>query len=176
MFDRIYDLVVQLWERMTPLRIISAGQHAGVLRFGCYNRTLSPGIHWRWPFIEEINTQNTCVTTLRLEPQTITTKDGVSVVVAAIVKYQIKDVKPYITKVWDQRDVLADVIMGAIRKAVNGLTYDQLIASPPEQSVLDLGCDEVNKFGFKLWAVTFTDLGRIRSLRLIQHTAQRIDN
>ncbi|BAU48020.1 hypothetical protein SVA_1457 [Sulfurifustis variabilis] len=89
---------------------------------------------------------------------------------------QVKDVKAYVINIWDRNDVLADVTMGAIRAAVNGLTYAELVAQPPEPQVLDAVRREVNQFGFKLHKITFSDLGRVKSLRLIQHAADKLDN
>lgn len=176
MLEKLIDLLVGMWARLAPGEIINVYQRAGVLRFGRYHRTLEPGFHWKIPIIEEVIQVETCLTTLRLPPQTLTTKDDVSVVVSAIIKYEIKDIQPYIVGIWDQHDVLADVTMGAIRTAINAVDYSELIAEPPEARVLDAARKEVNQYGFKLHKITFTDLGRIRSMRLIQRTPSKINN
>lgn len=176
MIEKLIELAAQGWNWLTPFVIVVASQNAGVLRFGRYHRTLAPGFHWKWPLVEEANTQNTCVTTLRLPPQTLTTKDFKVVVVAAIVKYQVKDIEPFITEIWDQTDVLADVTMGAVRKVVSAQAYADLIENPPEATVLDLVRKEVNRYGFKVERVTFTDLAEVFSVRLIQAHPKDISN
>lgn len=176
MFERLFDFLLQCWNHIVPFTIVIQSQNAGVLRFGVYHRTLEPGFHWKWPFVEEVNAQNTCVTTLRLPPQTLTTSDGKVVVVAAIVKYQIKDVKPYITEIWDQGDVLADVTLGAVRRAITEREYVEVIANPPESQVLTLVRNQVNQYGFKILAVTFVDLAQVLSVRLIQPNSKDIAN
>ena len=169
MFERLLDLLVHAWGRISPVEVINAYEGAIVLRLGKYHRTLAPGLHFKWPFVEQAFSSRTCVTTLRLSPQTLTTKDDVPVVVSAIVKYQINDVKLYHLQIWDAADVLADVTMGAIRFAVNAVPYTALIAQPPEPQVLEAVRKEVNKYGFRVHKITFIDLGRVKSLRLLQH-------
>lgn len=176
MFEKLIDLLAAAGARILPFQIVPVAQHAGVLRFGKYHRTCAPGIHWKIPLIEEFRLEHTSITTLRLQPQTLTTADGISVVVAAIIKYQITDVEKYLTQVWDQVDVLADVAMGAIRKIVCGANYDSMLAEAQEKEVLLTVRDEVNRYGFKVHKITFTDLGRIRSLRLITHTPMEFQN
>lgn len=176
MFERLIDILAGAWERLSPWEIVNVYQTAAILRCGRFNRTLQAGLHWKWPLIESVITVETCVTTLRLPPQTLTTKDGAGVVVATIVKYQVDDVKPYVTDIWDQRDVLADVVMGAVRSAVSDLEWPVLLAEPPEKRALELVRREVKNYGFKVHKITFTDVGRVRSLRLIQANPMDLAN
>lgn len=173
MFEKLIELLAATWNTLRPYEIVEAYNRGVVLRFGRYQRTLAPGLHWKWPLAEDIVSVLACITTLPLPPQTLTTKDDVGVVVAAVVKYEIVKPEPYVTDIWDQRDVLSDVTMGAVRAAVSGIEYKDLIVQPPDRVVLEAVRKEVNKYGFRIHAVTFTDLGRVRSLRLIQ--AQRAD-
>jgi regulator of protease activity HflC (stomatin/prohibitin superfamily) len=168
MFEKLIDLIVQLWERIAPAEIVKAYEGGVVLRFGKYHRTVGPGLRWKWPVMEHLLTTNTCVTTQRLPPQTLTTKDDHPVVISAIIKYQIRDPKPFLLDIWDSVDVLADVTMGAIKSAVNENTYPDLVAHPIERRVVELVRKEVNKYGFQIHAVTFTDMGKVKSLRLLQ--------
>lgn len=165
--EKLIDLLISWWKRISPFFVIHVYEHAVVLRFGRYSRSRTPGFYWKYPFIEEVIIVTTVVTTLRLPPQTITTKDNKSVVVAAIVKYSIRDPKPYVCEIWDRTDVLADVALGAIVRETRALLWDELYTNPPEQAVLREVRRQVNQYGFKIDAVTFTDLGRVNSLRLI---------
>lgn len=176
MVEKLIELLVQFWERITPVQILRVYEVGAVLRFGLFNRAVTPGLVWKWPLAEELFSYNGCVTTLRLPPQSLTSQDDKAVVISAIIKYQIVNVRPYIEEIWDQHDVLADVTMGAIRKAVIGMHWADLITESPEKRVLDLVRSEVNRYGFKVHAITFTDLGHVRSLRLIQQVAKDIDN
>jgi regulator of protease activity HflC (stomatin/prohibitin superfamily) len=173
MFEKLIELLAGAWSTLRPYELIEAYNRGVVLRFGRVNRTLAPGLHWKWPFVEDVVSVLACITTLPLPPQTLTTRDDVGVVVAAVVKYEITKPEPYVTDIWDQKDVLGDVTMGAVRQAIAAVDYVTLIAQPPERGILEAVRKEVGKYGFKIHNVTFTDVGRVRSLRLIQ--AQRAD-
>jgi hypothetical protein len=66
--------------------------------------------------------------------------------------------------------------MGAIRKAVSAADYGALMAEPPEKAVLDEVRGEVNKYGFKVHRLTFTDFALVKSIRLIQPHAKDLAN
>jgi len=167
MFEKLIDVILQGWSIIKPAFIVLAYESGVVLRFGKFSRSVDPGLHFKWPLIETTLVTTTAITTLELRPQTLTTLDNKSIVVSAVVKYQIKDVKPFLLEIWDSVDVLKDVTMGAIRQTIGTLQYSTLSSPSVELQVLELVRKEVNQFGFKIHRVTFTDLGEIRSFRLI---------
>lgn len=167
MFEKLIEFILQQIDLWSFAHVVDAHEGGVILRWGKYARTIGPGFNWKWPLMEKASLANTCTTTQRLPAQTLTTKDGQQVVVEAIVRYAIRDPKPYLTEVWDSVDVLADTTMGAIRLSVADLTYADLLLAPPEPKVLESVRKAVNRYGFKIDAVTFTSLGRIRSLRLL---------
>jgi regulator of protease activity HflC (stomatin/prohibitin superfamily) len=167
MFERLLELVLGVWDSAVPWVVVNAYENSVVLRLGKYHRTLTPGLHWKLPFADDPNGVNMSTTTLRLPPQTLTTQDGIGVVVSVIVKYKVVDPRPYVTDVWDQVDVLADTVMGATRLAVADATWKELAENPPEKVVAASTRKQVNKYGFRVEAITFIDLGRVRSIRLM---------
>lgn len=177
MLERLLDALIHGWEWLRPFFVVRVFERGVVLRFGKYNRDIGPGLHWKWPLIEEPIEVTACITTVRLPAQSLTTRDDVQVTVASIVKYEIVDPKPYCTEIWDQHDVLADVTMGAIRKATADADYATLVKSPPEGIVLASVRKEVNRFGFKIHAITFTTFTRARPLMLLNQAALlNVDN
>lgn len=176
MFERLIDLLLSAGEQLMPFFVVDVYQDAGVLRLGKYHRTCGPGFHWKIPFAEKNIEVMTCMTTMRLPPQTLTTADGKAIVVAAVVRYKIRDVQPYISLVTDQHDALADVTMGAIRTAVRDMPFDALLSEPPEGKIATAVRRSVGRYGFDVEAVTFTDLAAVRSFRLIQASPKDLDN
>jgi regulator of protease activity HflC (stomatin/prohibitin superfamily) len=174
--EKALELLVATWDYTKPGVWVDPSEGAGVLRLGKYQRTLGCGFHWKWPLIECPIVVTTCEQTLRLPPQTVTTSDGHTVTVAAIVRYEINDVKPYICNIFDQADVLVDVTMGQVRRSVTLNTYEALVTDPPESKVRDYVRNRVEKYGFKVSEITFTDLARGRSLRLIQSHPKDLNN
>jgi regulator of protease activity HflC (stomatin/prohibitin superfamily) len=171
MFERLLDALVKGWHWLRPFFIVRAGDRCVVLRFGRAHRELIPGFYWKWPLVEEPVDVTACISTIRLPAQSLTTKDDVQVTLAAIVKYEIVSAMPYVTDIWDQHDVLADVTMGAIRRTTAQAEYSALVANPPEQEVLVSVRKEVNRYGFKVHAITFTTFTRARPLMLLNQSA-----
>lgn len=168
MLEKLLDILLGVWDFFIPFTVVREFEGGVILRFGKYKRSLLPGFHWFWPFgIEEVLTTETAITTIELRAQTLTTLDNQTIVISSIVKYQVKDPKPYLLEVCDAQDVLSDVTLGINKKIVNTTTYANLLDENIENIVLKAVRNEVNQFGFKVFAVTFVDMGKIKSLRLI---------
>jgi len=176
MFERLIDLLLTAGERLLPFFVVHVYQHASVLRFGKYQRTCGPGLHWKIPFADEIYEFVTCMTTMRLPPQTLTTADGKAIVVSTVVRYKIRDVEPFLSLVSDRQDALADITMGEVRRVVREQTFESLLSSPPEDGIATAVRRRVGRYGFDVEAVTFIDLAAIRSFRLVQQAPKDLDN
>lgn len=166
-FTRLAEWIAQFWDHMRPWAIVDQFEGGVIFRLGKYARTIEPGWNWKWPLAEIDKTVHTVVTTMSLPPQTVTTNDGKAVVVSCIVKYQIRDVKPYFCQIWDAGDVLRDVTMGSVKQVVMSRNYDALMHDDIEKLILDTVRREVNEYGFKIHRVTCVDLAQVRSVRLI---------
>lgn len=176
MFDWIKDMISATGSLVLPVVICHAWQGGVILRWGRYHRTITPGYYAKIPLVEDVVLAEACETTLRLPPQSLTTSDDKAVVVSSIVKYEIKDMRKYVCDVWDQKDVLADVTMGAIAKCVQEHTYEQLMKGEPDKEVLTAVKRGVGKYGFQVNQVTFTDRSKARSIRLVMPNAKDLDN
>ncbi|MDE1906007.1 MAG: hypothetical protein KGH75_06100 [Rhodospirillales bacterium] len=170
MFDWLREIFAAIHEHLTPFVIVHVYQNAAVLRFGKYERTLGPGFHWKLPFAEDVIPENIYHTTLALEHQTITTKDDKTVVVGGIVRYCISDIEPFITEIGNQHDLLRDTSMGAVLKQVRQIELRTLLDEPPENKIASDIRRQVKPYGMEIDSFTFTDIGQIRTLRLITHT------
>jgi len=176
-FEPIFNWLRDTWTGLKPFFVVDVFETAGVLRFGKYHRTAMPGLHWKIPFVDVPIEITSCRTTVRLPAQYLTTRDDVQVAVAAIIAYEITDVKPYISGIFDQHDVLCDVTMGAIRRAVAESEYKDLVENPPEDKVATAVRRKANRFGFSIDSVTFTSFTKARPLMLItQSVMANLDN
>lgn len=180
MFEKVLELLEKVWTLATPIVILHPWHGGIITRWGQYRRTISSEERRfypvKWPFAEDYVLTETCETTIRLPPQSLSTKDDVAVVVSSIIKYKIIDVQKFLCDVWDQKDVLADVAMGAIAKAVRDSSYEELMQGKPEKEVLTAVKRGVGKYGFEVLTATFTDRARAKSLRLVMPNAKDLDN
>lgn len=167
MIERLLAWLDSSWEALKPAVVIPAYDSGVVLRLGTFHRIVGPGLHWKIPIAEDVLTTTTAITTLEMRPQTLTTADNVGIVAAGIIKYEIRDPRPYLLDIWDAVDVLRDVAMGALRTCVIARNWAELASPALEAAVLDIVRKQCNQYGFKLHTFTLTDMGRVRSLRLL---------
>jgi len=167
MFERVLDFIATSWNILRPLLVVSDYEGGVVLRFGRYNREITPGLNWKLPLADNAIITSTVTTTMALRPQTLTTKDDLTIVLSAIVKYHISDVRAYLLDIWDSADVINDLTLGAIREIVASVDYQELRGNLIEEEVLKTIKDEASRYGVDIHKVTFSDLGKVRSLRLI---------
>src|SRR5687767_7625993 len=71
-----------------------------------------------WPAFTEVLPVFVGRQTLSLPPQTLTTKDGASVVATGVVVFTIEDVERYLVENWDSDEAIAEVAGAALRKAI----------------------------------------------------------
>jgi regulator of protease activity HflC (stomatin/prohibitin superfamily) len=167
MFERIFDFLASFWNVLRPWVVVDEYEGGVILRFGRFHSELMPGLHWKLPLADVPVTTSTVITTMALRPQTLTTRDDLTIVISAIVKYHIDDVRAYLLDIWDSADVLNDVTLGAIKEIVALVDYRDLQRKEIEDDVLNTVQNEAKKFGVHVHKVTFSDLGRVRSIRLI---------
>ena len=167
MIERILDFIASFWRLFLPWVVVDDFEGGVLLRLGRFHKELSPGFQWKLPLFDMPVVTSTVITTMALRAQTLTTKDDLTIVVAAIVKYRIENVRAYLLDVWDSADVLNDVTMGAIREIVASYNYAYLHDHLIEEDVFRIVHEETRKFGVEVLKVTFSDLGKVKSLRLI---------
>lgn len=167
MFERVLDFIAASWNLLRPLLVVSDFEGGVILRLGRFHRAIGPGLHWKLPLADNAIITSTVTTTMALRPQTLTTKDDRTIVVSAIVKYHIADVRAYLLDIWDSADVINDLTLGAIREIVARVDYGDLHGHVIEEKVLTDIRDDASRYGVEIHKVTFADLGRVRSLRLI---------
>ena len=167
MFERVLDFIADFWNILRPVVVVDDFEGGVILRFGRYHREIRPGLHWKFPLIDNAMVTSVVTTTMALPPQTLTTRDDQTIVLSAIVKYDISDVRTYLLDIWDSADVINDLTLGAIREVVASIDYAELRGNQIEEQVLNTIRDEASRYGVNIHKVTFSDLGKVHSIRLI---------
>ena len=133
---------------MTSVFTVPADSEAVLLRFGKYNRTAPPGLHFKMPFWFETKEIIPVARTLKMEfgfgtegatnsyqsrpkeweaEQSMITGDKNSALVEWVVQYQIADSKAYLFQVRDPEDTLRDASESVMREVVGDRTVDEVI-------------------------------------------------
>lgn len=131
-------------------------------------KVLGPGFHWKWPIcIDDLLTHMVKVTTMDLSEQTITTRDGQSIVVRGVLKYEVHDVATLLLECDSPAAAVADISMGIIRDAFVEKDWSECNDPKfPEQIAIKIR-REAKKWGISVLALTLTDLSIMKSFRLL---------
>ena len=167
MFERVFDLIETIWWWLMPFEVVDQYDMAVVLRWGIYSRTVGPGFRWMLPFgIEEMFEDTVVRTTSYLDVQSITSKDGMSVNIGAILVYKIGNIKRWMLEVDDAEEALHDVTYGLITELAETKSWGDIMKPEFMEEVTELVQEEGLTWGARVEAVKLSDRANSRSLRL----------
>lgn len=164
MFDKLVQLIERFGYQLMPYVIIeewNAGVH---LRYGKWIKTLYAGIHFKIPFFDNVIECPVITQSVNLPSQTLTTLDEQSIVLKAIIRYKVNNVRTYLLGVMHANDVLIDTTQGIIRDVVEMTKWDNLI--DVNTQITNEVKEYVVRWGIEVEAVTITDLGLVKSFRI----------
>lgn len=166
MFEKLIDVLLNFLEQLMPVQIIKQYQKGILFRLGKHKKELKPGIHFKIPFLDDVDYYGIATTTLTLPVQSIVTKDGISVVVKGVVKYKIDNIVIFGIEVSDAIDALSDMSCGIIFDLITNKTYQETREMNMTKVITALVKNEAKKWGIAVNKVTFTDYSPMKSLRL----------
>lgn len=141
-----------------------------VLRFGKFHRTAKIGFNWLAPFsIEELIYDHTILKTNTIGPQSVTTKDGVAVVIAAVIMWRIEDMRQFLLEVEHGLGVLENLASGVMSRKVMDHTWDELCAMDLADEINKIIRRQAKKIGVEVTQTQVVDFTRSLSMRLIGH-------
>ena len=167
-FDRIMDWTETFIAYFQFLFVIDQYDMGVVLRFGKYSRTVGPGLHLIYPWGIEESLEDTVVrTTSYLDTQTVTSSDGKSVNITAILVYKIGNIKRWLLEVDDAEVALHDMTYGIISELAETKTWSQIMKPDFMEEVTELVQEEAITWGARVEAVKLSDRVTSKSLRLM---------
>ena len=171
MFDKLIEVLIRFGMDLLPVVIIEEWNGAVRLRFGIFNKILKPGIHFKIPLVDSIIECPVITQSINLPSQTLTTLDEQSIVLKAIIRYKVSNVRTYLLGVMHANDVLIDTTQGIIRDVVEMTKWDNLI--DVNTQITNEVKEYVVRWGIEVEAVTITDLGLVKSFRIFGDEAHK---
>ncbi len=166
-FERVIELLLELRDWFNPLFIIDQYDMGVVLRVGKYSRTVSPGLHIRWPCSIEREMFDTVVrTTSYLDVQSITSKDQKPLNINAILVYKIGNIKRWLLEVDDAEEALHDITYGIITELAEETMWADIMKPSFMEEVTATVQAEAVTWGARVEAVKLSDRTSSRSMRL----------
>lgn len=166
MFDRLISFIIEILADLKPFYILNEYEQGVRLRLGKYHKTLSKGLHFKFPFVDEIISHHTVWTTINLPPQSLITKDEKNIVVSAVIKFRVTDIKTFLLEVYDTIDAICDMSQSAVKRTIMNKTWEECKSDELDNDISKKARIEARKWGIEIQQITLIDLAQIRSIRL----------
>ena len=135
----------------------------------------TPGLHFKWPIIEDIVKFDGRIQTLDAEPQLYLTSEKKNVIVDSFVKWRINDVSRYLTSVGGNPNVANDRLSVVVQKLLKdefGKRTIQQVVSGHRAEIMDKLLKSLQQQGDNLGVVVVD--ARIKRVDLPQSVSQSV--
>lgn len=170
MFDKLIEFLLGIITDILPFFVVTEYNKAVVFRAGKFHKVADAGFHWKIPFFDNPDERTVVTTTLSIPTQSITTKDGLQLVVKAVVKYNVNDIKKLVLNVYDPIDAISDTTQGIIKEQITSKSLLECYHNELDNDITKKVRTAVKQWGIEIEKVTLTDLGTIKSLRLFNES------
>ena len=148
--------------------VIKVYERGLIFRWGLVNRKLHPGLHFLWPIAEEVVVESIVRVSEEVGSQSLTTKDGVSVLLDSVVSYSICDLEKYSTLVNNADNIIIDCVYGIVKEYVGNTKWKNVCTHRFQQEIHAEIHSKARKWGINVEAFVFSNLTKGRVLRLLQ--------
>lgn len=153
MFIVIILGIIMLLTLLNSIKIVSTGNAYIVEKLGMYSRTLEPGIHFLVPFLECVVSKVSLKRQIiDAEPQSVITKDNVSILVDTITQYVILDAKASKYNIEDYRQAIYYATLTTMRSVIGEMTLDEILSGREtiNKKILAVVDKETDAYGIKV--------------------------
>lgn len=163
LFDTIARLVgsVVFWATVQPW------EQAIRVRLGKHVRKLSPGLHLRIPIIDQVHTQTSAWRAALISTQTLSTKDGATVVTGGNVGYMIADIETLYRSLHHAEDTISQVASAALAEQIQSMLKADMTPELVAERASIAVRERLSKFGLAEIELRLTDFAFVRVHRLV---------
>lgn len=167
--------------QFTPWVMVSPWEAALRVRFGRHVTKLAPGFYLRLPFFDIIYRQQTRLRTSVVCTQTLSTRDGATLIVGCVLAYSIRDIERLYRTLQHGEGTLDSLTATAIAEYVQSKDRSEIVPASIAVEVSSRVAPQFEGFGIGDVDVRVTDFAYVRTYRLVQdqrwsqHTNDQLD-
>ncbi|MEG2310802.1 MAG: SPFH domain-containing protein [Clostridia bacterium] len=153
----IFVIIVAL----SAIRVVKQSEVRIIERFGKYNMTATAGLNFILPFVDKVRAVVSLKQqTMDVTPQSVITKDNVTITIDTVVFYQISDPVKAVYEIESLQKGIAYIAITTIRDIVGKMDLDSTFSSREQinsqlRQVLD---DATDRWGCKVERVEIKDI------------------
>jgi hypothetical protein len=167
MFDKLIDILREIWSELIPIEIVPPYNGGVQLRMGKLLRVLDGGNwYWKIPFADHLVTDHVVPRTERLTGLATTTIDGKAIGFDAVITYRIHNVQTALLDVVDLKDAIADSCAGIIGTTLSNCSWSAIVHGETGDA-LTAECRKRGwKWGVEIQLVQLTGVAPVKNLRV----------
>lgn len=164
LLSQFFDRLAALW----PFTIVAEWEQGIRLRNGRITATLDAGLHWYWPIIGEIITEEVTTRVVETEIQTNTSKDGKPVTSSYGVKYRIKDLSQVFRRVDEFEGTVLELVRSTVGRCVPKMMWNGSLQTELLPTVEAAVKRRMHGWGIEIQEIAPITLTKAPAIRLLQ--------
>ncbi|MFM2485155.1 SPFH domain-containing protein [Celerinatantimonas yamalensis] len=143
------------------VRIVPQAQLCVIERLGRFHMVLHGGLHFIVPFVDRVRvTFTTQEQLINLRPQSVITRDNVSITIDGLVYLRVSDGEKAAYEITDIRDAIAQLAQTTLRSEIGKMELDETLSSREEMNqALQIALDAASAgWGAKVTRVEISDI------------------
>ncbi len=164
----IVAILIVLWLISSNIRMVQQTDAYIIEFLGSYRATWKAGLHFKVPFLERIVAKVSLKEeVVDFDPQSVITRDNVTVKIDTVVFYQVTDPKRYAYGVSDPIAAIENLTATTLRNVIGDLELDETLTSRESiNSRMSVALDEAtDAWGIKVNRVELKDITPPQSIR-----------
>ena len=126
----VVAVLVLLWLLSSCIRMVQQTDAYVTELLGSYHATWKAGLHFKLPFVERVVAKVSLKEKVcDFEPQTVITRDNVTVKIDTVIFYQVTDAKRYVYGVNDPDAAIENLTATTLRNVIGDLELDETLTS-----------------------------------------------
>ncbi len=164
----ILDYLTRLLRGVAFWVLVLPWQQGLRVRAGRHVRLLSPGMYFKIPLLDVVRVESIRRRTSMVPVQTLSTSDGATVTVSAVVGYVIGDLELLFRSLHHAEDTIVQTVQGVVADQVFKHRREEIDPAQLGQIVSEQLAEAFAPYGLADVSMHVTDFAFVRAFRLIQ--------